>query len=312
MSPEPFLKPRAVRPGARIAIVSPASPFSREEFDRGVKELRRLGYDPVYEDDVFARAGPYLSGAPEVRAAAFSRAWSDPSVAALMAVRGGYGSVQMLPLLDVDAIVRTPKLFIGYSDTTSILSWLTCRCGITALHGPMIEGRLAKGADGYNEESFVRLLQNGTGLTLSPDGLETIRGGEAVGPLFGGTLTQLTASLGTPYAFDPPVGCVLFLEDVNERPYRVDRMLTQLRLSGILSRARALVFGEMRGCDETGGQPSALDVIQTFASDFPGPVITGFPSGHTIGPCWTLPLAVRVRVVTSPRASIVIEESPVE
>ena len=312
MSPEPFLKPRAVRPGARIAIVSPASPFSREEFDRGLSELRRLGYEPVYEEDVFAREGTYLSGAADVRAAAFSRAWSDPSIAALMAVRGGYGSVQMLPLLDGYAIRRTPKLFIGYSDNTSILTWLTCRCGMTALHGPMIDGRLAKGADGYDEASFVGLLQNGTGLALSPDGLETIRGGEAAGPLFGGTLTPLTASLGTPYAFDPPPGCLLFLEDVNERPYRLDRMLTQLRLAGILARARALVFGEMRGCDEASGQPRAVDVIWTFAKDVAGPVITGFPSGHTSGPCWTLPLGVRFRVVTAPRPSVVVEESPVE
>src|SRR5712691_10014313 len=131
-----MLKPRAVAPGARIAIVSPASPFSRDEFDRGVNELRQLGYEPTYDEDVFARTG-YLSGAPDLRAAAFSRAWSDPSIAALIAVRGGYGSVQMLPLLDQELIRRTPKLFIGYSDNTSILSWLTCRCGVTALHGPM-------------------------------------------------------------------------------------------------------------------------------------------------------------------------------
>jgi muramoyltetrapeptide carboxypeptidase len=306
------LKPPAVRPGARIALVSPASPFSREEFDRGVKELRRLGFDPVYDEDVFAREGPYLSGAAGLRAAAFSRAWSDPSIAALIAVRGGYGSVHVLPLLDQDAIRRTPKTFIGYSDNTSILSWLTCQCGVAALHGPMVEGRLARGAEGYDEASFVGLLRGGPGLTLSPDGVAVIRPGEAAGPLFGGTIAQLTASLGTPYAFDPPAGCVLFLEDVNERPYRLDRMLTQLRLSGILARARALVFGEMRDCDEASGQPASLDVIHTFAGDVEGPVIAGFPSGHTTGPCWTLPLGVRVRVVTTPRAAIVVEESAVE
>lgn len=306
-----LLKPAAVTPGGRIAIVSPASPFSREEFDRGVEELRRLGYEPAFEEDVFARSG-YVSGPKEARAAAFARAWSDPSVAALIAVRGGYGSVQILPLLDAALIRRTPKLFIGYSDNTSILSWLTCRCGMTALHGPMIEGRLANGVASYDAESMVAFMANGAGRTLSPDGLAVIRGGEAAGPLFGGTLTQLTASLGTPYAFDPPAGCVLFLEDVNERPYKLDRMLTQLRLAGILGRARALVFGEMRGCDDTGGQPCALDVIRVFAQECPGPVITGFPSGHTTGPCWTLPLGVTVRVVTAPRPAVIVEESPVQ
>jgi muramoyltetrapeptide carboxypeptidase len=306
------LKPAAVKPGARIAIVSPGSPFSRDEFDRGVHELRRLGYEPNYDQDVFARWGAYLSGSPAIRAAAFSRAWSDPSIAALIAVRGGYGSVQLLPLLDEAVIRRTPKLFMGYSDTTSLLSWLTCRCGVSALHGPMIDGRLARGPEAYDVESMVAFMANGEGRPLSPDGLAVVRGGEAIGPLFGGTITQLAASLGTPYAFDPPAGCVLFLEDVNERPYRLDRMLTQLRLGGILGRARALVFGEMRGCDEAGGQPSALDVIRNLAAECDGPIITGFPSGHTTGPCWTLPLGVRVRVVTVPRPAVIVEESPVE
>jgi len=155
-------------------------------------------------------------------------------------------------------------------------------------------------------------MRNGSGLALEPATLKVVRAGEAAGPLFGGTLTQLTASLGTPYAFDPPDGCVLFLEDVNERPYRLDRMLTQLRLSGILGRARALVFGEMLGCDETDGQVRAGDIVRAAAENFPGPVLAGFPSGHTTGPCWTLPLGVRVRVETSPRAALIVEESPVE
>lgn len=271
-----------------------------------------MGYEPTYQEDVFARSGTYLSGTPEVRAAAFSRAWSDPSVAALIAVRGGYGSVQLLPLLEEALIRRTPKLFMGYSDNTSLLSWLTCRCGVTALHGPMIEGRIARGAEGFDLDSMLAFMQDGEGRMLNPVGLAVIRGGEAAGPLFGGTITQLTASLGTPYAFDPPAGCVLFLEDVNERPYRLDRMLTQLRLAGILGRARALVFGEMRGCDEANGQPCALDIIRNLTTDCGGPVVTGFPSGHTTGPCWTLPLGVRVRVVTAPRPAVVVEESPVE
>ena len=307
-----MLKPRALRPGARVAIVSPASPFSRESFDRGIAELRRLGYEPVYDEDVFARAGAYLSGSAELRAAAFLRAWTDPSVSALVAARGGYGSVQILPSLDRQTLRRTPKLFVGYSDNTSILSWLTCQCGIVAVHGPMLDGRLGRGAAGYEDASFRSFLQGDTDVTLAPAGLHTLRDGNASGPLFGGTITQLAASLGTPYAFDPPEGCVLFLEDVNERPYRLDRLLTQLRLSGILGRARALVFGEMRGCDEPGGEALALDVIHSVAAACSGPVLAGFPSGHTTGPMWTLPLGVRVRVATTPAPRLIIEESPVE
>jgi muramoyltetrapeptide carboxypeptidase len=303
--------PRAVRPGDRIALVAPASAFAREEFERGVAELRRLGYDPVWDESVFARDGGYLAGATETRAAAFLRAWDDPGVSALIAVRGGYGSVHLLPHLDPAHLRRRPKLLVGYSDITSILSWLTCRCGIPALHGPMVEGRLAHGSAGYDERSFVALLQGGEGLDLAPDGVETLRAGEAAGVLAGGTMAQLTASLGTPYAFDPPPGCVLWLEDVGERPYRLDRMLTQLSLAGILGRAAAVVFGEMPGCDEPGGLPTARGVVEALTREVAGPVLYGFPSGHTTGLCWTLPLGVRVRVATRPRPSILVEEAPV-
>lgn len=304
-----MLKPRALRPGDRIAVVSPSSPFAREEFDGGVDELRRLGYDPVWDASVFERR-PMVSGSPATRAAAFLKAWLDPDVAALIAVRGGYGSVHLLPLLAADDLRRSPKVFIGYSDNTSLLTWLTTGLGITAIHGPMLERRLSRGEAGYDRGSFVRALTAVAG-ELEPAGLEALTNGEAAGPLVGGTLTQIVASLGTPFAFNPPEGCVLFLEDVNERPYRLDRMLTQLRFAGVLGRAAAVVLGEMRGCDEPGGGPSAREVIRDALTGFPGPVLFGFPSGHTAGPCWTLPLGVRARVVSSPRPRVVVEEAAV-
>jgi muramoyltetrapeptide carboxypeptidase len=263
---------------------------------------------------VFAREAGYLAGSADVRAAAFLRYWNDPRVGAIVAVRGGYGSVHLLPLLSAALDTSRPKLFVGYSDNTSLLSWLTSHRGIAALHGPMIEGRLAKGPDGYDGRSFLELLQGrGQGLALEPGGVEALRAGEAGGPLFGGTIAQLCASMGTPYAFEPPEGCVLFLEDVNERPYRLDRMLTQLRLGGILARARAIVFGEMRGCHEADGpsRASAREVVERLVRGFEGPVLYGFPSGHTAGPCWTLPLGVRVRVRSAPEPSLIIEDSPV-
>lgn len=304
-------KPRPLRPGDRIAIVAPASPLPRDEVERGAAELARLGYVPIYDESLFARDGGYLAGTAGERAAAFLQYWEDPAIAALIAARGGFGSVHLLPSLAPLASMP-PKLFIGYSDMTTLLSWLTCQMRTAALHGPMIEGRLARGRDGYDEASLLALVRGGRGCVLAPEGLEVVRGGAARGPLYGGTMTQLAASLGTPYAFDPPDGCVLFLEDVNERPYRLDRLLTQLRLGGILGRARALVFGEMCGCNEPDGRVTARQVVERFAVECTGPVIAGFPSGHTAGPCWTLPLGVDVTVATSPRPSITIEEAAVE
>jgi muramoyltetrapeptide carboxypeptidase len=307
-----MLKPRALRPGDRIAVVAPASPFARAEFDAGVTELRRLGYDPVFDDSVFARTR-YTAGDAETRAAAFRRAWEDDSVAALIAVRGGYGSVQMLPLMDPAAMRRSPKAFIGYSDNTSLLAWLTGACGVVAFHGPMLEGRLAKGESAYDRDSFDRVLTRAAAPgPISHPQVEALRSGEAEGVLLGGTLTQLLGSLGTPYAFAPPAGHVLFIDEVAERPYRIDRMLTQLRLSGILSRAAALVFGELPRCDEPGDAgPAIKSVVADLLDGFPGPVLFGLPSGHTAGACMTLPFGVRARVRTGSSPALIVEEAAV-
>jgi muramoyltetrapeptide carboxypeptidase len=306
-----MLKPRALAPGDRIAVVAPASPFARDEFELGLAELQALGFVPVYDESVFAR-DDYVAGPSSARAAAWIRAWADPSIAALIAVRGGYGSVHLLEFLDRETLQRTPKAFIGYSDNTSLLTWLTLACGIVSFHGPMLEGRLARGALGYDRETFERCLcrTDPVGEIADPR-LEVARAGEAEGVLVGGTLTMIAASLGTPYAFTAPEGCILFLEDVAERPYRLDRMLTQLRLAGVLARASALVFGEMRTCDEPDGSTTARAVVARFAREFHGPVLFGLPSGHTTGPTMTLPFGVRTRVLATASPALIIEEPSV-
>jgi muramoyltetrapeptide carboxypeptidase len=304
-------KPRALRSGDRIAVVAPASAFARVEFDAGVAELRSLGFEPTYEESVFERRA-YAAGSAATRAAAFARAWRDPGIAALIAVRGGYGSVHLLPLLGESLLLGEPKAFIGYSDNTSLLSWLTLIGGIVSFHGPMLEGRLARGDAGYDRTTFMRCLcRPEPADEISHPQIAVLHSGEAAGILIGGTLTQLCASLGTPYAFDPPAGCVLFLDEVAERPYRLDRMLTQLYLSGILSRASALVFGELPRCDEPGGTPTAREVVEELTRGFRGPILYGLPSGHTAGPTMTLPFGVRARVLTTPRPSLIIEEAAV-
>jgi muramoyltetrapeptide carboxypeptidase len=261
---------------------------------------------------VFARTR-YTAGDPTLRAGAFRRAWTDPSIGAIVAVRGGYGSVQILPYLDVAEIRRTPKAFVGYSDNTSLLAWLTGQCAVVSFHGPMIEGRIARGAAGYDADTFARVLTRAeaAGRITHPQ-LETLSPGEAAGMLTGGTLTQLAASLGTPYAFDPPMGHLLLIDEVAERPYRIDRLLTQLRLAGILARAAGLVFGELPRCDEpVDGGPAIRDVLRDLLAGFPGPVLFGLPSGHTTGACVTLPFGVQARIVASNEPALIIEEAAV-
>jgi muramoyltetrapeptide carboxypeptidase len=307
-----MLKPARLRSGDRIAVISPASSFIRDEFDRGIAELERLGFEPTFDDRVFAQHSGYLSGDGDLRARSFLDAWQDPKVAALIAVRGGYGSVHILEHLGRADLTRSPKPFIGYSDLTTVLSYLTTGLGIVSFHGPMLDRRLGRGADGYDRDSFLRALTTAEPLgELANGSLEVIQPGEAAGILVGGTLAQLTASLGTPYAFTPPKGHVLFLEDIGERPYRIDRMLTQLRLAGILDLASAVVLGEFIDCDEPQGQLSGRSVLVSLLKGFAGPIIYGFPSGHTASPLVTLPFGVRARVIADQRPRLIIEEAGV-
>jgi muramoyltetrapeptide carboxypeptidase len=304
-------KPPRLRPGDRVALVAPASPFARDAFDQGVAELRALGLEPVFEESVFER-DRYLAGSPDVRAAALTRAWEAEDVAAVIAVRGGFGSVHLLPYLDAAVFRRTPKILLGYSDITTLHVWLTQEARVVAFQGPMIEGRFARGDEGYARAAFLAAVMAAVAPGVIAGELETFVRGEANGPVFGGTIAQLVASLGTPYAFNPPERHVLFLEDVGERPYRLDRMITQLTLAGILARASAIVLGTFPECDEPGGVSTARDTLRRLFSGFPGPVVYGLPVGHVDGPALTLPLGVEVRVVAGERGSISVEEAAVD
>jgi muramoyltetrapeptide carboxypeptidase len=305
-----WIKPQRLSLGDRVALVAPASPFSREDFAAGCDEIRRLGFEPVFDDRVFARRR-FVAGEPALRAAALADAWAEPSIRAIIAVRGGYGSAELLPLLDPRAMLAARKIFVGYSDTTTLLSY-HLRHRMVCFHGPMIDRRLSRGADGYDRHSFLASLTSAEPVgELAPAALVVLRGGSATGRLAGGTLTQLVSSLGTPWPFAPVDGSILFIEDIAERPYRIHRMLTQLSQAGVLGRASAIVFGEFPSCDEPGGEHLIRDVLTEFVQPFNGPVLFGFPSGHTAGPTWTLPFGVRARVVTAPRAAVVVDESAV-
>jgi muramoyltetrapeptide carboxypeptidase len=302
---------RRLQSGDRIALVAPASSFPHEEVSAGVAELARLGFEAVFDDTIFDQER-FVAGSVETRVRAIRKAWEDPSIAALIAMRGGYGSAQLLPFLDSDLLRAGRKALIGYSDVTSLLD-LYLRKGLTAIHGPMIDRRISKGITAYDEDSFRRvLMQTDPAGDFSPAQLEVLHPGSARGVLVGGALTQLMASMGTPWAFTPPQDSVLFLEDIGERPYRIHRLLTQAAQSGVFAHARAIVFGEFPGCDEPGGDPPIKDVLRDFMADFPGPVLFNFPSGHTSGATWTLPFGVDAEVISDPIPSVRILEAAVE
>ena len=301
---------RRLSRGDRVALVAPASSFPAEEVAAGIAELARLGLEAVYDQSLF-ETDRFVAGTAHVRAKAIQDAWADPKISALVAMRGGYGSAQLLPLLDPAALRSARKALIGYSDITALLSFYQLN-GLTAIHGPMVDRRLSKGPSAYDEESFRRVVMSTEPAgELRPPALEVLRPGRATGRLVGGTITQLVSSLGTPWAFDALPGCALFLEDIGERPYRIHRMLTQLAQAGVFSRACAIVFGEFPRCDEPGGRLAIRDVLRDFTSDFPGPILFGFPSGHTTGATWTLPFGVRADIVGESSPAVIITEAAV-
>lgn len=304
-----MVKPHALRPGDRVAVLAPASPFDRETFEQGVAEVRALGFDPVFDESVFGRRG-YLAGPASARAASLRAAWGAPDIAGIFTVRGGYGSAQLLPLLDATEARRARKVFVGCSDLTTLLVYHAMCCEMISFHGPMLVN-LAKRQEGYDRRSLLAAVSTTSAMgELTAPGLEAVTRGEARGVILGGTLTQLLASLATPFAFDPPAGYVLFLEDVGEKPYRIDRMLTQVRQAGWLARAAAVVCAEFPECEDSAGG-NARSVVVDLLSDFPGPVLFGFPSGHTAGPGLTLPIGVMSTVVTTPRPMVIVEEAAV-
>jgi muramoyltetrapeptide carboxypeptidase len=304
-------RPPALGRGAVVAIVAPASPFDRRYFDAGTAELRALGFRPVWDERLFARDG-YVAGSATLRATALSEAWHSPDVAGVMAARGGYGSVQVLPRLDLQALAADPKVFIGYSDLTTLLIALVCHAGLVAFHGPSVIGRLSEGIEHYDRASLVAAITRTQPMgELTAPGLETLYPGEARGRLLGGTLTQLAAAVGTPWELRAWDDTILLLEDVGERPYRLDRMLEQLRLGGALQRVRGVVLGTFPDCDEPSGEFSARATLADKLGELGVPVLFGFPTGHVEGAAMTVPLGVNVRLVAGARPALVVEEGAV-
>lgn len=305
------VKPSALRPGDAVGIIAPASNIKRTDLDAGCEALRRAGYRPFYFDSV-AEKDLYFAGSVERRARELEEMFLRDDVRAIVCARGGYGANYLLKALDLEKIKEHPKIFVGYSDITSLLTYFCDIAGFVTFHGPMAAKDWAH-ADGVDVASWEAAVSGTVGWDVALGAeVSGLVEGEAEGVLYGGCLSILVASLGTPYEIKS-AGTILFLEDLAAKPYQIDRMLMQLKLAGHLDAVRGIVFGEMIDCVQTVNQDYTLqDVITRIVGDLRVPVAFGVRSGHVSSNNITLPFGVRAKLaVQDGRVALGILESAV-
>lgn len=290
------VRSRALGPHSKVGVVSPACSAHAEELIAGCSVLRQLTGWPV-ESSCTEPNGEF-AGTPEARAAALTGFWKREDVGAILCARGGYGSNYLLPLLDLAAFKAFPKAFVGYSDNTSLLLALD-RHGLVCFHGPMVASDFSSGrADAV---SFSAAL-SGQPLDFSfsaTSGVRSIIDGEAHAPITGGCLSVVVTSLGTPWEIQTE-GRILFLEDVNEKPFRIDRMLMHLLLAGKFHGVRGIIFGAMCGCEPlTANEETLPQLIHRILGGLGVPIVLGVPSGHVHSGNLTLPFGVPAQLGSS-------------
>lgn len=309
-TPIPRRKPPALQPGDTVGIVAPASNIQRDLLDAGCDMLRSLGYKPFYLDSIFGHE-LYFAGSAERRARELEEMFERDEVRAVLCARGGYGSNYLLGRLSVETIVRHPKIFVGYSDNTTLLTHFLGSAGLVTFHGPMVTKDFAH-PDGVDLSSWESALTGISEWTLPSDsGMKPLVEGAAEGVLYGGCLSMLVASLGTPYEIRT-AGTILFLEDVATKPFQIDRMLMQLKLAGKLESLAGIIFGEMTDCvQQNSNQGYTLEeVVLRVLSDLQIPVAFGLRSGHVSRGNVTLPIGVRAALsVSGGKASLTFLEA---
>jgi len=270
-----LVKPRAIAPGATLGIAAPGGPVDPDRLAEGEARLAAAGYRTLRRDDVVSRRG-YLAGDDARRAKELMELFQDPRVDAIVCARGGYGCDRILHLLDAAAVRSAAKALVGYSDVTALLLWLRRRAGLVGFHGPMLE----RGADTdpASLESLLAQLEGRSPLPLVLEGRGSGRG-SARGRLVGGSLTLLAASLATPWELDTR-GAILLFEEVNEAPYRIDRMLQQLRAAGKLSRVVGVGVGDVSTCVDERYGSNVEEVIEEALRPLGVPLVKGLPFGH--------------------------------
>jgi muramoyltetrapeptide carboxypeptidase len=304
------LKIPAVPSGAAISVVAPASFAQPERVERGLDSLRALGYAPHLGQHAVEHGPLFFAGTREERLADLHTAFANDTTSAVMCLRGGYGSNYLLDGIDLELFRNHPKPFFAYSDLTGVQLRLLDQLGLPAFHGPMAAADFYL-ENGVHLASFQAAIAGEPYQVGPSEGLRTLKPGTARGTLYGGCLSILVSLLGTPY--EPQTeGKLLFLEDVNAKPYQIDRMLWQLRQAGKLEGVRGIIFGEMLDCNSPGASPTLLDdVILRAFEDFDGPIAIGLRSGHVSHQNVTLTFGVEAELKIDKEATLNLIEPAV-
>jgi muramoyltetrapeptide carboxypeptidase len=297
------LRPAALRPGDTVGIIAPAGPIEPDVLEAGCAWLVGRGYQPSYLPSLLDR-DLYFAGTTQRRLDEFHRMFARPEVKAIICARGGYGCNYLLPKIDLALVRSNPKIFCGCSDVTTLLTYLCDTGGMVTFHGPMLNVDMRP--DGVDEESWMATLTSGEAYQreFSSDEVQTLVPGVAEGMLYGGCLSLLCASLGTPYEVETR-GTILFLEDLAEPAFRIDRMLMHLKLAGKFEGIRGVIFGEMLDCGQRGAQDYTLQqVVLRVVGDLGIPVAYGLKSGHVTRDNFTLPFGVRAQFMADASVSL--------
>jgi muramoyltetrapeptide carboxypeptidase len=289
------LRPR-LRDGSPVAVLSPASAAKPELVEKGIDRLLHYGYKPLLMPHALARGPLYYAGTAEQRLQDLHAAFADTEVEGLLCTRGGWGSAELLPRLDASITRANPKVFVGYSDHTSLHVWLWNELHMMTFYAPMVAADWSN-MDGVHRATWHAAVEAKSKWSVgSQDGLRCLRGGEVEGRLLGGCLSILAEGLGTPWALRIDEPTILFLEDIGTKPYQWDRMLQHLRAAGMLKHVRGIILGDTAA----NVKPDEMQLLEAAClhalDEFVGPVAIGLRSGHVVGQNRSLPLGAWVKM----------------
>lgn len=295
-----IIKPARLLPGDIIGVAAPAGPFETGDFEKGVAVLKEMGFE-VRVPDNLQQPQKYLAGSDAMRASVLKDLFRDPEVKGIICARGGYGSMRILDLVDYDLIRHHPRIFLGFSDISALISSFTAQSGLVTFHGPNIIS-LGK-ATPQTKASFYRAVTSDQPLDIRPQNTRVITPGSGTGIVAGGNLATLSHLLGTPYS--PTYrGCLFVMEDIVEAPYKIDRMLFQMRMAGCFQGMSGVVLGTFKDC---GTYDAICEIAANLFEDMQIPVLGGFDIGHG-DENMTIPMGIRATLDTD-QGALVYQEA---